>query len=110
MEKNSPTLDPLSETLSLITAAFDRLKISYAVGGSMASSARGVWRSTLDIDLVAAIQPAQVAALVGELGPAWYADAETIRGSIEAGRSFNVIYLPRVITLKDRPEIGRAHV
>jgi hypothetical protein len=33
MEKNSPTMDPLSETLSLITAAFDRLKIRYAVGG-----------------------------------------------------------------------------
>jgi hypothetical protein len=109
MEKNSPALDPLSETLSLITAAFDRLKISYAVGGSMASSARGVWRSTLDVDLVAAIQPAQVAALVGELGPAWYADPETIRGSIEAGRSFNVIYLPRVIKVDIFPAAGEFH-
>jgi hypothetical protein len=109
MEKNSPTLDPMSETLSLITAAFDRLKIRYAVGGSMASSARGVWRSTLDVDLIAAIQPAQVAALVGELGSAWYADPETIRGSIEAGRSFNVIYLPRVMKVDIFPATEEFH-
>lgn len=110
MEKNSPTLDPLSETLSLITAAFDRLKINYAVGGSLASSARGVWRSTLDVDLVAAIQPPQVEALVRELGPAWYADPETIRGSIEAGRSFNVIYLPQVMKVDIFPATEEFHL
>jgi hypothetical protein len=109
MEKNSPTLDPLSETLRLITAALDRLKISYAVGGSMASSARGVWRSTLDVDLVAAIEPPQVAALVGELGAAWYADAETIRGDIEAGRSFNLIYMPRVMKVDIFPATEEFH-
>jgi hypothetical protein len=109
MEKNSPTRDPLSETLSLIIAAFDRLKISYAVGGSMASSARGVWRSTLDVDLVAAIQLPQVAALVEELGSAWYADAETIRDSIEAGRSFNVIYMPRVMKVDIFPATEEFH-
>src|SRR5450432_891825 len=51
----------------------------------------------LIVDLVVAIEPPQVAALVGELGAAWYADAETIRGDIEAGRSFNLIYMPRVM-------------
>jgi hypothetical protein len=75
----------------------------------MASSARGVWRSTLDVDLVAAIQPAQVEALVRELGPAWYADPETIRGSIEAGRSFNVIYLPQVMKVDIFPATEEFH-
>jgi hypothetical protein len=102
-------MDPLSETLSLITAAFDRLKIRYAVGGSMASSARGVWRSTLDVDLVVAIRAPQAAAFVTELGSGWYADLELIRASIEAGRSFNVIYMPRVMKVDIFPATEEFH-
>jgi hypothetical protein len=84
-------MDPLSETLAQITTALARAGIRYAVGGSVASSARGVWRSTLDIDLVAAIRPDQAEALAAALGPDWYADPEMIRDAIKAGRSFNVI-------------------
>jgi hypothetical protein len=109
MEKNSPTMDPLSETLSLITAAFDRLNIRYAVGGSMASSVRGVWRSTLDVDLVAAIPSTGVAAFVRELGSGWYADAETIRSAIESGRSFNVIYMRKVMKVDIFPATEEFH-
>ncbi len=85
-------MDPLSQVLAEITAALDRAKIRYAVGGSVASGARGVWRSTLDVDLVAAIRPAQTNDLVAALGPSWYADPEMIRDAIQAGRPFNVIH------------------
>ena len=85
--------DSLGESLKLIQSAFERLGIRYIVGGSLASSARGIWRSTLDVDLVAAIHPAQARALVEALGPAWYADADMIRHSIQAGRSFNIIHI-----------------
>jgi hypothetical protein len=84
-------MDPLSETLQQITAALTRAGIRYAVGGSVASSARGVWRSTLDIDLIAAVRPDQAQSLATALGPDWYADPEMIREAIKAGRSFNVI-------------------
>jgi len=84
-------MDPLSETLAQITAALGRAGIRYAVGGSVASSARGVWRSTLDIDLIAAIRADQAQILAAALGPDWYADPEMIRDAIKAGRSFNVI-------------------
>ncbi len=84
-------MDPLSETLAQITAALRRVGIRYAVGGSVASSARGVWRSTLDIDLIAAIRPEQAQSLATALGSDWYADPEMIRDAIQAGRSFNVI-------------------
>jgi hypothetical protein len=85
--------DPLGESLNLIKSAFERLGIRYLVGGSLASSARGIWRSTLDVDLVAAIHPAHASALVETLGPAWYADAEMISHAIRAGRSFNIIHI-----------------
>jgi hypothetical protein len=86
-------MDPLTESLSLIKAALERLGIRYVVGGSVASSTRGIWRSTLDVDLVAAIKAAQADALAEALGPEWYADSEVIRRAIREGRSFNVIYI-----------------
>jgi len=86
-------MDPLTETLSLIKAALERLGMRYVVGGSVASSARGIWRSTLDVDLVVAIKAAQADALAEALGPEWYADSEMIRRAIQQRRSFNVIYI-----------------
>ena len=86
-------MDPLTESLSLIKAALERLGIRYVVGGSVASSARGIWRSTLDVDLVAAIKAAQADALAEALGPEWYADSEMIRWAIEKRSPFNVIHI-----------------
>ena len=85
--------DSLGESLNLIKSAFEQLGIRYLVGGSLASSARGIWRSTLDVDLVAAIHPAHASALVETLGPGWYADAEMISQAIRVGRSFNIIHI-----------------
>ncbi len=89
-------MDPLSDTLREITGALNRLGIRYAVGGSLASSARSIWRSTMDVDLVAAFLPAHAEAFVQSLGKDWYADPDTIRDAVKAGRSFNVIHLKNV--------------
>lgn len=86
-------MDPLSESLSLIRTALERLGIRYAVGGSVASSTRGIWRSTVHVDLVAAIQPAQAEALAEALSADWYADPAMIRRAVQQGRSFNVIHI-----------------
>jgi hypothetical protein len=72
----------------------DRLGIAYAVGGSLASSARGIVRATFDVDLIAAISPFQAQRFAAELGPEWYADPNQIRESIVIGRAFNVIHIP----------------
>jgi hypothetical protein len=85
-------MEPLSEVLANVTAALGGLGIRYAIGGSVASSARGVGRSSFDVDLVAAISPAQAPALAAALGPGWYADAEIMRRAIQSRRSFNVIH------------------
>ena len=62
--------------------------------GSTASSARGVPRATVDIDVVVRIGIQQAEKLVAALGPGWYADAQQIRQAIQAGRAFNVIHMP----------------
>jgi hypothetical protein len=85
-------MEPFSQVLAEITAALSRVGIHYAIGGSVASSARGVWRATLDVDLVAAMRPSQARDLVAALGPGWYADAEMMRSAIQSGRSFNLIH------------------
>jgi hypothetical protein len=89
-------MDPLSDTLKEITAALNRVGIRYAIGGSLASSARSIWRTTMDVDLIAAISPAQTEAFVKSLGKDWYADMDEVRASIAAGRSFNVIHMRNV--------------
>jgi len=103
-------MDPLSETLAQITAALGRVGIRYAVGGSVASSARGVWRSTLDIDLIAAIRPDQAESLAAALGQEWYADPEMIRDAIQAGRSFNVIQKRLAYKVDIFPAIEEFHL
>jgi hypothetical protein len=90
-------MDPLSDTLREITAALNRAGIRYAIGGSLAASARSIWRTTLDVDIVAAIAPAQAEAFVQSLGKDWYADVDEVRHSIAAGRSFNVIQMRNVL-------------
>jgi hypothetical protein len=51
------------EVTSKVIAAFEKLKIRYYIGGSLASSAFGVARSTLDVDIVAEMNPDQAAGM-----------------------------------------------
>jgi hypothetical protein len=84
----------LAKTFELLAAALERLSIPYAVVGSVASSARGSYRATEDIDVLAGISPVQAGQLVEALGTEWYADADQMRDAIAAGRAFNLIYIP----------------
>jgi hypothetical protein len=89
-------MDPLSDTLREITAALDGVGIQYAIGGSLSSSAHSIWRTTLDVDIIAAINPSQAEAFVQALGKEWYADVDEVLSSLAAGRSFNVIHMRNV--------------
>jgi len=90
-------MDPLSGAIREVTGALDRLGIRYAIGGSLASSARGIWRATMDVDAVAAILPGHVEDFLLALGRDWYADAETMREAVTAGRPFNIIHMRHVM-------------
>jgi len=77
-----------------IGAIFDRLHVSYVVGGSLASSFHGIPRATQDADLVAALGDQHVDELVRALGDAYYADADMIRDAVAHRASFNVVHRP----------------
>jgi len=101
----------LPESVSVlmsVVAVFERLRIPYLVGGSMASALYGVARSTLDADIVADIRQDQVSALVAALGEDFYADDQMIRDAIRHHSSFNLIHIATIFKVdvfirKERP-------
>jgi len=99
--------EPIQVTLKVV-AVFDRLGISYLIGGSLASAVYGVARATMDADLVADIHLAQIPALVSALESEFFIDAKMIRDAVEHVGSFNLIHLETmfkvdVFILKQRP-------
>jgi hypothetical protein len=80
------------QALQALVEALGRAAIPYLIGGSMASGIHGIYRTSLDVDLVADIHPRQIPSFIRELGGEFYADAAMIRDALEFGRSFNVIH------------------
>jgi len=70
------------------------MHLPFVIGGSVASSAHGIARSTIDVDLVVGIAVGHARRLASELGAQWYADEEQMRDAIERGRSFNLLHIP----------------
>lgn len=72
----------------------DTLSIPYYVGGSIASSAHGEPRSTLDADIAIAIREDRLEALIAAMEPEFYISEVAIADAL-SGRmsSFNVIHL-----------------
>jgi hypothetical protein len=89
------TGDRVLAALEPVVDLFERLAIPYHIGGSVAASTFGEARSTLDVDLVAAIGPREVAAIAAALRGTYYADEELILDAVRHRSSFNLIYLPQ---------------
>lgn len=83
----------LREAFDPVADALESLGIRYRIGGSVASATMGVSRSTLDIDIVVDIGPAQMGEFVRSLDGAYYVDAESIHDAIRRRRSFSLIHL-----------------
>jgi len=91
-----------------VVSVFEKLGIAYHIGGSLASSAFGIARATLDADIVADIKLEHASQLEEFLREEFYVDAEMIRNAIKQQSSFNIIHLDTmfkidVFVLKDRP-------
>ena len=71
--------------------------IPYHIGGSVASSALGIARTTLDVDLVADIRSSQVDSIVDALSATYYIDADTILEAVEGRSWFNLVHLTTMI-------------
>ncbi|MHC4847144.1 MAG: hypothetical protein ACYTEG_01680 [Planctomycetota bacterium] len=85
--------DPdLFAALIPVVDAFEKLQVAYLVGGSVASSAHGMGRATMDVDLVADLRDEHVDRLVATLAGSYYVDAEMIREALRDRSSFNLIH------------------
>jgi hypothetical protein len=102
-------MDQLASALNDFLSVLKRLGIRHAIGGSLASGVHGVYRATADVDIVAEVRPLDADRVVAELGRDWYADSDTIRRSISAGRSFNLIHIPTSSKIDIFPGTTRFH-
>ncbi|MCK6527564.1 hypothetical protein L6R50_08360 [Myxococcota bacterium] len=107
--------EPLAVAL-LVGDVFDALGVPWVVGGSVASSLRGVPRSTQDVDIVADLRGLHVGPFVAALEDRFYVDAGAVRDAVVRRSSFNLIHLGTmtkvdVFTTKPDPmsrsEMGR---
>lgn len=86
----------LAEPLSVVAQvadAFNKLGVSYLVGGSLASSVYGIPRATQDVDLVADLPLVAVEDFCSLLKDSFYVDGDMIRDAIARRASFNVVHL-----------------
>ena len=101
---NSPEV----QALTPVVEALESLGAPYRVGGSVASSALGVPRSTLDVDIVVELAEEHAEPLEQLLQRDYYVDAQMIKDAIRRTSSFNVVHLDTMVKVdvfvrKNRP-------
>jgi hypothetical protein len=99
--------------LAPVLAVLQRLGVRHYVGGSMASSAHGIARSSVDADVVAELRPEHVSPLVAELADAYYVPEARVQDAVLRRGSFNLIHHQTmfkvdVFVARDRPFDRRA--
>lgn len=81
-----------TELLRHVVEILDRAGIRYVLTGSVVSSLQGEPRSTHDIDIVVAIDRADIPSLLAAFPPpGFYVDEAAIREAIDTGGVFNVL-------------------
>lgn len=88
---------PDLQVLLRVTSTLERLRVPYLVGGAIASSALGIYRTTQDADVVADLRSPHVAPFVEALSGEFYLDEERIRHAVARRSSFNMIHLERAL-------------
>ena len=83
-------LGPVAQSLS-------RQGVQWHVGGSVASCIWGEPRSTLDVDIVAALTPDQARTLAKDLSDEFYADRDAMMDAARSRGCFNVIHLATML-------------
>jgi hypothetical protein len=91
MEKTTPP-DIVDIALE-VAEVFEALGILYQVGGSLASSAFGVARSTMDVDIVADVKAEHARKIEGMLRDEFYVDEDMIKSAVRRRGSFNLVHM-----------------
>ena len=76
-----------------VAAAFESLGVRYYLAGSVASSAHGVARASLDADLVADLRPEHVDPIAARLSRYYYLRLDRVRSAAAERTSCNLIHL-----------------
>lgn len=87
------------EAAEPVARAFDKLGVHYCIGGSVASSAYGIPRATMDIDMMSDLRPYHISSLVGMLEPLYYIDENMVLEAVEQSSSFNIIHLETMLKI-----------
>ncbi len=87
------------DVLRIVTERLGRLEIPFMLTGSLAMAYYATPRMTRDLDLVVALQEADVGKLLGEFAPDFYVDADAARDAVRSGRMFNMMHLESGIKL-----------
>lgn len=86
------TMNETEQAIEKLASVFNQLAIPYRIVGSVASSAQGMVRATLDINMVVAVETKHILLLASGLGDDYYLDEEMMREAIERGSSFNLVH------------------
>lgn len=84
-------IDPISVALS-VTQILDRLGIIHTIGGSIAASFAGEPRSSIDVDIVIALDESAVPELVAALAADFYIDEDALRRAARARTNTNLVH------------------
>ena len=106
------TASDLVAALRPVAQALDALGVRYYIGGSVASSAHGIARASLDTDVVAMLEPEHVDGVVNRLDSA-YIPVDRLRTAAASKSSCNFIHLATMFKIdlfvsKGRPFDRRA--
>jgi hypothetical protein len=84
-------------SITPLISILNDLKIPYYIGGSVASSAFGKARSTLDVDIVAPITLPNAKRLADALKNTYYVSEDDIKDAVLRSASFNIIHLETML-------------
>lgn len=98
----------LVAALRPVADALDALGVRYYLGGSIASSAHGIARASLDVDVIAALEPQHVEPLASRLLSAYYVPLDRLRSAVAARSSCNFIHLATMFKIDVFVSKGRA--
>lgn len=107
------TAPDLLAALGPLLDAMRGLGVRHYVGGSIASSAHGVARASIDADVVAELRAEHADRLCSALRGAYYVPEARVRDAVARRASFNVIHLETMLKVdvfvsRDRPFDRRA--
>jgi hypothetical protein len=91
-------MDPrILEAIRPLTTCLEDMDVPYEISGSIASSIHGVPRSSIDADLLAALDAPRVGRLARILKDRYYLSEARMEDAVRRGASFNLIHLDTML-------------